>query len=106
MLKIFIFKTFCFFANYLGVEFWCCFPAIRTIVLTSRKHLYKHDQNIFEGLSRVIVYHLERQEIAESLPYIETAWERLQKIPGKDSFDFHVVDKIRSAVRTTSDFRF
>ena len=68
--------------------------------------MHKYDQNIFDGLSRVIVYHLERHELAESLPYIETAWERLQKIPGKDSFDFLVVDKLRNGVRNKPDFSF
>ena len=71
-----------------------------------RKHLHKYDQNVFDGLSRLIVYHLERQEIAESLPYIEIAWERLQKIPGKDSFDFYVVDKLRNAVLNRDNFSF
>ena len=66
--------------------------------------MHKYDQNIFDGLSRVIVYHLERQEIAESLPFIEIAWERLQKIPGKDSFDFHVVDKLRNTAQSNPDF--
>ena len=69
-----------------------------------RKHLHKYDQNIFDGLSRVIVYHLERQEITESLPYIEKAWKRLQKIPGKDSFDFYVVNKLHNAVQNKKDF--
>ena len=68
--------------------------------------MHKYDHNVFDGLSRVIVYHLERQEITESLPYIEKAWERLQKIPGKDSFDFYVVDKLRKAVRNMADFTF
>ena len=71
-----------------------------------RKHLHKYDQNIFDGLSRVIVYHLERLEMAKSLPFIEIAWERLQKIPGKDSFEFHVVDRLRKAVRNKTEFTF
>ena len=54
----------------------------------------------------MIVYHLERQKVAESLPFIEIAWERLRKIPGKDSIDFHVVDKLRNAVRNKADFTF
>ena len=68
--------------------------------------MHKYDQNIFDGLSRVIIYHLERREIAESLPYIEIAWERLQRIPGKDSFDFHVMDKLRKAIQNKADFSF
>ena len=71
-----------------------------------RKHLHKYDQNIFDALARVIVYHLERQEITESLPYMDIAWERLQNIPGKDSFDFYVVDKLRNAVWNKADFYF
>ncbi|GAU87341.1 hypothetical protein RvY_00210 [Ramazzottius varieornatus] len=80
--------------------------AYRQLLPIVEKHLDKYDQNVFDALARLIVYHLERREIAQGLVYLETAWDRLRFIPGEHSYDFYVVNKLLKAARCDKKFSF
>ncbi|GAU87324.1 hypothetical protein RvY_00198-3 [Ramazzottius varieornatus] len=58
-----------------------CVEAYKVVIPTVENLMDKYDQNTFDGLARLIVFHLERGEVGEAVPYIEKAWTRLQVIP-------------------------